>query len=246
MKAFCALLALLASSWAKDIPSNLQRFYDAVRHADGPCGGDQLLADGFYDQAGGKGGWAYCQHTLRSGPAIYLKGPGDQLANMDIDCDGDQASPDPRCLGSSDTQGATTWKPQVQQRSNVSDLNASIHPYVVLGNSGAVGFDPQHYGVHPLSVVAVVCGGQLIYGIWGDTNGDDDAQPLVGEASLALATACFGSGMTAHNGHDAPDVLYVAFSGAHAVPRRAAWGAHSYGAFAASIAELGDALVARL
>lgn len=245
MKAF-VLLALLASIWAKDIPSNLQAFYDTVRNAEGPCGGDELLEDGFYDQAGGDEGWAYCQHTLSSGQAIYLKGPGDQLANMDIDCDGDQSSPDPRCQGSDDTQSATTWKEQLQQRGNISDLNASVHPYVVLGNSGSVDFDPQDYGIRPLSVVAVVCGGKLIYGVWGDTNGDDDDEPLVGEASLALATACFGDGMAAHNGHDVSDVLYVAFSGAHAVPRSANWGAQSYEAFEASISELGDALVAGL
>ena len=30
-----------------------------------------------------------------------------------------------------------------------------------------------------------------IYGVSGDTNGDDDI-PLVGEASLSLATPCYG------------------------------------------------------
>ena len=94
--------------------------------------------------------------------------------------------------------------------------------------------------------MAVVCGGQLIYGVWGDTNGADDDEPLVGEASLALATACFGDGMAAHNGHDVSDVLYVFFSGAHAVPRSASWGAQSFEAFEASISQLGDALVAGL
>ena len=38
-----------------------------------------------------------------------------------------------------------------------------MHPYVVLGNEGAdPSFDPQSAGVQPLSVVAVVCNGQLV------------------------------------------------------------------------------------
>ena len=162
---------------------------------------------------------------------------------MDIDCDGDQTNVDPRCQGSDDTQGATTRKDQVQ-RFNITDLNSSIHPYVVLGNVGAVPFDPRDHGIHPLSVVAVVCGGQLIYGVWGDVNGADDGISLVGEASLALATACFGQSRTAHNGHEASDVLYLAFSGRHAVPRRANWGARNYVDFETSISALGDSLVA--
>jgi hypothetical protein len=32
-----------------------------------------------------------------------------------------------------------------------------------------------------------------VYGIWGDTNGDDGDEAMVGEASISLATACFGS-----------------------------------------------------
>lgn len=240
------LLLLAASSWAKDVPSNLQTFYDTVRNADGPCGADALLAEGFHAHDDGDEGWGYCQHTSGHGQAIYLKGPGHQLADMDIDCDGDQSRPDPRCQGSGDTQGATAWQQQLQRQANITDLNASVHPYVVLGNEGSVDFDPRVYGIYPLSVVAVVCGGQLFYGIWGDINGDDHGQPLVGEASLALATLCFGPGMNANSGHEAADVLYIAFSGPHAVPRHARWRARTTEAFEASISGLGDALVAGL
>lgn len=44
--------------------------------------------------------------------------------------------------------------------------------------------------------------------MWGDTNGDD-GPPLVGEASLALVTQCFGDNMTDENGHTTDDVLYM-------------------------------------
>ena len=238
---FLAILAVATSCLAKEIPTNLQAFYDSVRNS-GPCTGADLLQGGFHDQQGTSNEWGYCQRDF-AGKGLYIKGPGDSLANMDIDCDGDQTNVDPRCQGSDDTQGATTWRDQVQ-RFNITDLNSSIHPYVVLGNVGAVSFDPRDHGIHPLSVVAVVCGGQLIYGVWGDINGADDGVSLVGEASLALATACFGQSMTAHNGHDASDVLYLAFSGRHAVPRRANWGARNYADFEASISALGDSLVA--
>jgi len=34
-----------------------------------------------------------------------------------------------------------------------------------------------------------------VYGIWGDMNGDDGDESVVGEASISLATACFGNGV---------------------------------------------------
>ena len=50
---------------------------------------------------------------------------------------------------------------------------------------------------------------------------------MVGEASIAMATACFGTSMNGNNGHDETDVLYIAFPGADAVPGSsgADWGA---------------------
>ena len=88
----------------------------------------------------------------------------------------------------------------------------------------------------------------MIYGIWGDTNGDDDAQAMVGEASISLATACYGkSQINGNSGHDANDVLYLAFVGKDAVPGTGAdWGAANYTAFIRSIASLGDQLVERV
>ena len=170
---------------------------------------------------------------------------------MDIDCDGARSSRDDgRCGSSTDTQSETRWKSYVNRYSDgqVDDLDANVVPYVVLGNEGSYSptFDPRKYGIQPLSVVAVVCGEKLVYGVWGDTNGDD-GPPLVGEASIALATECFGEGITGDSGHDGRDVLYLAFSGDDAVPRKQAdWSAKTFEAFEESIEGVGDSLVGRL
>ncbi|KAG6018100.1 hypothetical protein E4U43_007573 [Claviceps pusilla] len=84
--------------------------------------------------------------------------------------------------------------------------------------------------------------------IWGDENGDDGPQAMVGEASIALATACFGHGVNGNAGHDKNDVLYLAFPGKDAVPgaKGAKWNAQKFDAFEASIASLGDKLIKRI
>lgn len=71
---------------------------------------------------------------------------------------------------------------------------------------------------------------------------------MVGEASISLATACFGTSMTGNNGHDENDVLYIAFPGADAVPgaNGANWGASSWQAFESSIEGLGNKLIQRI
>lgn len=86
-----------------------------------------------------------------------------------------------------------------------------------------------------------------IYGIWGDTNGDDGA-PLVGEASLSLATACYGTkAVNGNSGHDESDVLYVAFTGDEAVPGpRTKWDAKDFAEFEDSIVEVGNRMIGRL
>lgn len=91
--------------------------------------------------------------------------------------------------------------------------------------------------MQPLSVVAVVCGGKLTFGIWADTSTFSRLTPLLtlfcayyltvrtssrpledalgdmGEVSVYLAQVCFGTGMNGDAGYDNPDVLYVAFPG---------------------------------
>ena len=102
---------------------------------------------------------------------MYLQGKGGNLANMDIDCDGiaDGPGDDGRCGSSDDTQYETAFKDTVASYSNgVEDLNAFVHDYIVFGNYGSADgyttFDPEEYGVKPLSVAAVVCGDQLVSG----------------------------------------------------------------------------------
>lgn len=240
-----AIAALAAPALAYDIPDNVQAFYDKVKKG-GSCTGSDLLKGGFYAEEGGSKNFGYCQKYFTS-KGLYLKGPNTQLADMDIDCDGNQNGIDHRCKSSDDTQAETAFKDQVK-KFGISDLRADIHPYVVLGNYGSYSptFDPEQHGIKPLSVVAVVCNGKLVYGIWGDTNGDD-GPPLIGESSLAVGTACFGQSMNGNNGHDGTDVLYIAFAGDHAVPGSSAdWKASSYEDFEASIKDLGDQLVASL
>lgn len=173
---------------------------------------------------------------------------------MDVDCDGALGGPadDGRCspARSGDYQGQTSFLGTVQSY-GIPDLNTYVHPYVVFGNSGRRGwssFDPTKHGVRPLSVIAVVCGDKLVYGIWGDTNGDDGPRAMVGEAAISIATECFGQRMAGDNGHSDTDVLYIAFAGEDAVPgaKGANWKANSFAEFEDSITKLGDSLVAGL
>ncbi|GAM88196.1 hypothetical protein ANO11243_062270 [Dothideomycetidae sp. 11243] len=239
---------LLASVVAAALPPGLQTFYDQAKT--GTCAGADTLGSGFKDTDDGPDAqdWVYCQQGVEQ-KAIFIKGNG-QLANMDIDCDGDQKGngPGTACASSSDTQSETAFKDTVSQY-GIRDLDANIHPYVVFGNQGSKAgyknFDPQAHGVRPLSVMAVVCNNKVVYGIWGDTNGDD-GPPLVGEAALSVGLACFGPGsVNGNSAHDTKDVLYIAFTGQDAVPGKSAdWKAGSYDEFEASIKTLGDKLVA--
>lgn len=193
--------------------------------------------------------FAYCGDHLASDGIIYLQGTHGNLVNMDIDCDGHQSKGNGDCASSGDTQSQTTWKDIVKgYKKGIDDVDAYIHSYVVLGNDGSkngyVTFDPRKYGVEPLSVVAVVCGDKMFYGVWADTNGDD-GPPLVGEASLSLGQACYGRAVNGDAAHDANDVLYIAFKGSKAVPgaNGAKWNAKSFTEFESSLASLGDSLV---
>jgi hypothetical protein len=71
---------------------------------------------------------------------------------------------------------------------------------------------------------------------------------MVGEASISLATACYGKTINGNSGYDGNDVLYLAFTGSDAVPGAsgANWSANSFDAFESSIQSLGDSLVARI
>ncbi|KAI1820809.1 chitosanase [Xylaria intraflava] len=245
-----AFSALVSAALAKDVPQNLKKLYDNIK-SQGKC--SNVLQGGFYALDDSKDNFSYCGDALDSDGIIYLQGTGGALADMDIDCDGaqkDSPANDGRCGSSEDTQDVTAFADTVSgYKSGIKDLDSYIHPYVVFGNSGSksgyTNFKPRDYGIEPLSLMAVVCNDKLVYGIWGDENGDDGDKSLIGESSLALATACFGDSMNGNNGHDKTDVLYIAFKGKNAVPGAdgAAWDATSYDDFEASIEDLGDSLV---
>ncbi|KAK3341976.1 fungal chitosanase of glycosyl hydrolase group 75-domain-containing protein [Lasiosphaeria hispida] len=238
---------------ARDIPQNVRDLYNSIRDK-ASCSDE--LATGFYAIDNGPDTFSYCGDHLSDG-VIYIQGRRGALADMDVDCDGVQGGPqdDGRCSfgRSPDYQDTTAFQDVVAgYNAGIQDLNTYVHPYVVFGNTGSKPdwrvFDPTQHGIRPLSVVAVVCGDMLVYGVWGDTNGDDGDHPMVGEASLALATACEGTAMSGSNGYSQTDILYLAFKGDDAVPgaKGANWTAADYGAFEASIQELGDRLVERI
>lgn len=246
-----AASVLLGVATARDIPTNVETFYKSIVKQ-GEC--NNVLVEGFHSSDNDSGDFSYCGDHITDYNVVYIQGKKGQLANMDIDCDGIQgsAADDGRCGSSSDTQSQTSFMDTVNEYdSKVKDLDANIHPYVVFGNTGKrknyTNFDPTKYGIEPLSVMAVVCNKKLIYGVWGDENGDDGPEAMVGEVSISLATACFGKSMNGDNGHDENDVLYIAFPGSDAVPgKKADWAAKNYTQFEDSITALGDKLVERI
>ncbi|KAK3320270.1 fungal chitosanase of glycosyl hydrolase group 75-domain-containing protein [Cercophora scortea] len=237
---------------ARDVPANVRTLYNSIK-AQGAC--SNKLATGFYSRDDSANTFSYCGDHLSDYNIIYIKGSGTAFANMDIDCDGTQGGPadDGRCGSSGDTQSITSFQDTVAgYNKGINDLNANVHPYVVFGNEGSKSgwktFNPQNYGIKPLSIMAVVCGDKLIYGVWADENGDDGDKPVVGEASISLATACYGTSVNGNSGHDEDDVLYIAFPGTDAVPgaNGANWAAANYAAFESSIEAKGNALIARI
>lgn len=71
---------------------------------------------------------------------------------------------------------------------------------------------------------------------------------MVGEASISMATLCFGKEMNGDNGHSEMDVLYIAFPGSEAVPgaNGADWAASNPATFEKSLQTLGNKLVKRI
>lgn len=180
---------------------------------------------------------------------------------MDVDCDGAAGgvADDGRCRAelSPDIQNTTSFREVVAgYNRGIVDLNPYVHSYVVFGNTGDSkgrrgwrSFDPTVHGMRPLSVMAVVCPGyKLVFGIWGDTNGDDGTKPMVGEASLSLATACGGPRISGDSGIDEDSIMFLGFTGNEAVPGPdgADWAAADFNTFERSIEGLGSKLVARI
>ncbi|OAQ59425.1 fungal chitosanase [Pochonia chlamydosporia 170] len=244
-----ATVSIAALASAATVPDNVKKFLDSVR-SQGECTNKLqtglTLSDSESDT---DNTYSYCGD--RQG-VIYLQGTGGKLADMDVDCDGATVpiDGDTRCNASQDTIPETTFKDNVKQF-GIDDLNAYIHSYVVFGNTGSkegfVNFNPQEFGMEPLSVMAVVCGDQMFYGVWGDTNGDDQPRAAIGEASLSLATLCFGNGINGNAGHGEPDVLYIGFTGRDSVADASVnWKAGSAQEFQDSLATFGDRLIKNL
>lgn len=103
---------------------------------------------------------SYCG-DLAGAIFLHTSSDGGTYADMDVDCDGADNGAG-ACSNDPSGQGMTAFKDQVSQY-GISDLNANIHPYVVFGNEGAIpSFDPRQYGMEPLSIMAVVCNGNLV------------------------------------------------------------------------------------
>jgi hypothetical protein len=80
---------------------------------------------------------------------------------MNVDCDGANNSAG-KCSNDPSGQSQTAFQDTLQSY-GISDLDASIHSYVVFGNDGgSPTFDPSTAGMKPLSVMAVVCGDNMV------------------------------------------------------------------------------------
>ncbi|KAJ7697243.1 fungal chitosanase of glycosyl hydrolase group 75-domain-containing protein, partial [Mycena rosella] len=90
---------------------------------------------------------------------------------------------------------------------SLGHLDTAQVPYFVLPET----FVHQYADIiEPNAVGAIVCNGQMLYGILGDTNA---ATPeVIGEGSLLLAKTCFlKERLNGRAGHTALDVLYIVF-----------------------------------
>lgn len=183
------------------------------------------------------------------GPSIlFIVG----FANPSSEGDGAENCGSYSAKASKDQQAQTSfdeilsdYSKTIKNTSAISPLNAQYITYVVLGTKD-LPIDTLSGGpIEPLSIVAVVCDNKLFYGVFGDTNGEDDDN-YTGEASYSLANMCFPKeGLNGDNGHTGHDVLYIAFPGKEAVPGAAGagWDAKNAQQFQETLKPLGDQLV---
>ncbi|KAJ5090156.1 hypothetical protein N7532_008840, partial [Penicillium argentinense] len=121
------------------------------------------------------------------------------IADMDVDCDGI----DYKCKGNPDGQSQT----------NFGSLAAYEVPFIVIPDA----FGTTYQSVLPgNNVGAVICNGNMFYGIYGDSDGDDPE--VIGEASWLMARTCFpNDDLNGNSGHGAADVTYILFTGSDSV-----------------------------
>lgn len=238
------VLAAVSLVGAREIPANLKSFYDA-HNKEKTCANKVSIA---YNSGQGTSDTVYCKDNASG--AIFLKDiKKGGYADADIDCDGTSVGQGD-CQNDGTGQAITAFQSQVSEF-GIEDLDSQIHNFVVLGNdnsvdegNGGTPFDPQTKDIRPLSVVAVVCNGQLLYAVWGDVNGGI----LTGETSVSLAQMCFpDEGLNANSGHEPHDILYLAFPGDEAViGSKADWKAKNRVDFEKSLAVVGDELVKKI
>jgi len=93
--------------------------------------------------------------------------------------------------GNKDGQPQTTW-------GNLSAFNV---PYIVVPDSFVT-----RNSIPRNAISAVICGGNMFYGILGDTNGNNPE--VIGEASWLFGQTCFpDEGLFGAKGHSGVDVL---------------------------------------
>jgi Fungal chitosanase of glycosyl hydrolase group 75 len=129
-------------------------------------------------------------------------------ADMDIDCDGKQT-----------TQCNITADPDYQNQTAAVDsmgnpLDSANLPYVVVPGK-STRFDSADAGLAHGSVILVLYKNQIGYAVFGDVGPSAD----IGEASYATAVELGIDPNPKTGGVDAPDVLYVAFTGTSAVAK---------------------------
>ncbi|KAF3463857.1 glycoside hydrolase family 75 protein [Streptomyces sp. Tu 3180] len=127
-------------------------------------------------------------------------------ADMDIDCDG---RPGHRCNATTDPyfSAATAFV-----QSDGRPLSSEELPFVVVPAPSAV-WDYRAHGVRGGSVVAVVYGDQVRYGVVGDTGPAN----VIGEASYAMAEE-LGIDPDPRTGGTSSGVTYVVFRNSRATP----------------------------
>ncbi len=141
-------------------------------------------------------------------PICGLTGAVFWQADMDIDCDGKTT---PQCNSTTD--------PAYQNQTAATDsqgnpLDAANFPYVVIPGNGTR-FNYTNAGLKMGSVVAVIYGGKIEYGILGDTGPVN----IIGEASYAMAKS-LGIDPDPKVGGVDKGVTYIAFTGTTAVVKK--------------------------
>ncbi|PYH97196.1 Chitosanase-domain-containing protein [Aspergillus ellipticus CBS 707.79] len=166
--------------------------------------------------------------TLHSDWVNFRQGAAlSWVADMDVDCDGK----DWKCNSNGDGQPQTNW----------GTLAAYEVPWIVIPDQVLTANPTLLPGNN---VAAVICNGNMFYGILGDTNGDNPQ--ITGEASWVMARTCFpDEGLSGDKGHVDADVTYIVFTGKDAVLPSSALG-KTYLTNFSTLRAMGDKLVGAL